>query len=272
MRRQRILLVLMALLLLGIGTADARRVIRVLAIGNSFSEDAVEHYLYELAAAQGDSLVIGNAYIGGCSIDRHWANAQAAKPEYRYRKIVGGHTTTRKNVDLATIIRDDQWDIITLQQASHFSGLPYTYAHLQHLKDYVLATSTNPRVQIAWHLTWAYPATSTHSAFKYYGRSQQRMYSNILLTAAEVLPRVGITRVIPVGVTIQLARQEMGDVMNRDGFHLQLAYGRYAAACTWCEFLTGHSIMGNPYRPAGVDAATARLMQRMAHRALKVKI
>lgn len=51
MRRQRILLVLMALLLLGIGTADARRVIRVLAIGNSFSEDAVEHYLYELAAA-----------------------------------------------------------------------------------------------------------------------------------------------------------------------------------------------------------------------------
>ena len=272
MRCQRILLVLMALLLLGIGTADACRVIRVLAIGNSFSEDAVEHYLYELAAAQGDSLVIGNAYIGGCSIDRHWANAQAAKPEYRYRKIVGGHTTTRKNVDLATIIRDDQWDIITLQQASHFSGLPYTYAHLQHLKDYVLATSTNPRVQIAWHLTWAYPATSTHGAFKYYGRSQQRMYSNILLTAAEVLPRVGITRVIPVGVTIQLARQEMGDVMNRDGFHLQLAYGRYAAACTWCEFLTGHSIMGNPYRPAGVDAATARLMQRMAHRALRVKI
>ena len=64
----------------------------------------------------------------------------------------------------------------------------------------------------------------------------------------------------------------MGDVMNRDGFHLQLAYGRYAAACTWCEFLTGHSIMGNPYRPAGVDAATARLMQRVAHRALRVKI
>ena len=98
------------------------------------------------------------------------------------------------------------------------------------------------------------------------------MYSNILLTAAEVLPRVGITRVIPVGVTIQLARQEMGDVMNRDGFHLQLAYGRYAAACTWCEFLTGRSVVGNPYRPTGVDAATARLMQRLAHRALKVKI
>ena len=43
------------------------KVIKVLAIGNSFSQDAVEQYLYELAAAQGDSLVIGNAYIGGCS-------------------------------------------------------------------------------------------------------------------------------------------------------------------------------------------------------------
>ena len=47
------------------------KVLKVLAIGNSFSQDAVEQYLYELAAAQGDSLIIGNAYIGGCPIERH---------------------------------------------------------------------------------------------------------------------------------------------------------------------------------------------------------
>ena len=40
------------------------KLIKVLAIGNSFSQDAIEQYLYELAHAQGDSLVIGNAYIG----------------------------------------------------------------------------------------------------------------------------------------------------------------------------------------------------------------
>ena len=82
------------LLLMAVVSADAARVIKVLAIGNSFSEDAIEQYLYELAAAQGDSLVIGNAYIGGCSIDRHWSNAQTGKPEYRYRKIVGGKTSS----------------------------------------------------------------------------------------------------------------------------------------------------------------------------------
>lgn len=37
------------------------KVIKVLAVGNSFSQDAVEQYLYELAEAQGDSLIIGNA-------------------------------------------------------------------------------------------------------------------------------------------------------------------------------------------------------------------
>lgn len=42
MTLRRITTVVVALLLLTAATADARRLIRVLAIGNSFSEDAVE--------------------------------------------------------------------------------------------------------------------------------------------------------------------------------------------------------------------------------------
>ena len=72
------------------------KVIRVLAIGNSFSQDAVEQYLYELAHAQGDSLVIGNAYIGGCSIDRHYTNLVKDSALYAYRKIVGGVRSERR--------------------------------------------------------------------------------------------------------------------------------------------------------------------------------
>ena len=37
--------------------------IRILAIGNSFSEDAIEQYLYELALEGGDNLIIGNASL-----------------------------------------------------------------------------------------------------------------------------------------------------------------------------------------------------------------
>ena len=39
-------------------------VIRILAIGNSFSQDAVEQYLYELFDAAGIKVIIGNMYIG----------------------------------------------------------------------------------------------------------------------------------------------------------------------------------------------------------------
>ena len=66
------------------------KLIKVLAIGNSFSQDAVEQYLFELAKSQGDSLVIGNAYIGGCSIERHYTNLLGDSALYDYRKVVGG--------------------------------------------------------------------------------------------------------------------------------------------------------------------------------------
>src|SRR5699024_3897405 len=76
----------------GLG-AEAGNVIKILTIGNSFSEDAVENYLYDLAKAAGDSLVIGNLYIGGCSLETHSANAASNAPSYSYRKIVGGKKT-----------------------------------------------------------------------------------------------------------------------------------------------------------------------------------
>ena len=46
-----------------ITTEAARKdTIRLLTIGNSFSQDAVEQYLYELAKEAGIHMIIGNAY------------------------------------------------------------------------------------------------------------------------------------------------------------------------------------------------------------------
>lgn len=47
--------------------------IKVLAIGNSFSQDAVEQYLHELGEAEGITMIIGNMFIGGCSLERRIA-------------------------------------------------------------------------------------------------------------------------------------------------------------------------------------------------------
>lgn len=69
------LFLLLALLLSSSGGLQAKATdadtLRVLAIGNSFSQDAVEQYLHELGKSEGYIMIIGNMYIGGCSLERH---------------------------------------------------------------------------------------------------------------------------------------------------------------------------------------------------------
>ena len=60
--------------------AQQRDTLRILAIGNSFSVDGVEHYLWELFDAAGIPVVIGNMYIGGCTLEKHWNNALSDAP------------------------------------------------------------------------------------------------------------------------------------------------------------------------------------------------
>ena len=244
------------------------KVIKVLAIGNSFSQDGVEQYLYELAAAQGDSLIIGNAYIPGCPIDRHYDNLLKGKADYEYHKVVRGIRSNTKKVDLKSIIRDEQWDIISLQQASHYSGLPKTYSHLAQFKRLVQSYTTNLHVEFVWHMTWAYAEDYTSKNFKAYDYSQHKMYTAIVSTMQNVLPTIGSPRVIPSGTAIQLARYRLGDTLNRDGYHLSLTIGRYTAACTWCEFLTGRIVDGNSYWPDTITEEEAQICQLVAHEAI----
>lgn len=257
---------LYALLLLSTLSATAKT-IRVLAVGNSFSEDAVEQYLYELAAAQGDSLIIGNAYIPGCTIDRHYDNLRGDSAVYAYRKIVGGVRAEHKKTMLKTIIRDEQWDIITLQQASQYAGIPASFVNLPLLKRLIQSYTTNLHVEFVWHMTWAYADDYTAERFSPYGYNQRRMYYDIISTMLNVLPGVGIRRIIPTGTAIQLMRRRMGNVLNRDGYHLSYTIGRYTAACTWCEYLTGRSVDGNPYYPDTITEQEAQVCQQEAHEA-----
>ena len=57
---------------------------------------------------------------------------------------------------------------------------------------------------------------------------------------------------------------------TRDGYHLDYVLGRYIAACTWLEALTGISPVGLSYRPDGLTAGQAALAQKAAHAAILV--
>ena len=53
----------------------------ILAIGNSFSQDATR-YLHQIAAADGVTLHVANLYIGGCSLEHHYRNMLSGERAY----------------------------------------------------------------------------------------------------------------------------------------------------------------------------------------------
>lgn len=242
--------------------------IRILAIGNSFSQDAVEQYLYELFHAAGYEAVIGNLYIGGCRLDTHWANAQSGDGAYEYRKVVEGVKTQTNNVALSTGLTDEEWDIITLQQASGSSGQYETYSpYLGNLIDWIAERSD---ADIWFHQTWAYAKSSTHDEFPKYDSDQMTMYNAIMNSVQQAMTDNNqLKGVIPSGTAIQNARTTfLGDTFNRDGYHLETTYGRYTAACTWFESLTGIEVVGNEYAPATVNSQHKAIAQNAAHYAV----
>lgn len=267
-----------------IASAMAQTTIRVLAIGNSFSEDAVEQYLWELGQEAGIEFIIGNAYRGGWSLSAHWKDASTRAADTEFRKVVGGKRTNLGKRTLRDIITDEPWDVITFQQVSQEAGRPDSYEPgLSLMIGYVRALALSDSVRLGFHQTWAYAQDSSHGGFANYDRNQFLMYSSITNAVEEAMHnhRSDLSFYIPSGTAIQNARttslaDSNGDntVVNReltrDGFHLNYTIGRYIAACTWFETLTGYSTVGFKTRPKALTPAQAALAQMSAHAAVLV--
>ena len=96
------------------------------------------------------------------------------------------------------------------------------------------------------------------------------MFSSILGAAKQALKDAPIDILVPAGTAIQNARtSSMGDNLNRDGYHLQLVYGRYTAACAWFEAIFKKSVVGNGYAPEGITLQQKSIAQKAAHYAVK---
>ena len=215
--------------------------IKILAIGNSFSEDAMAYLWHVLRAGGVDEVTLGNLIIGGCPVSLHADLAASGAPAYYYCKNTNGTWQLSAEQTFAHGLLDEEWDIITLQQASHDSGLPETYARQGEVIDYVNRNKRNPAARLYWHMTWAYQSDSDHWAFPRYDCDQATMYDAILnAVRTEILPNPAYGGVIPSGVAIRnLRATPVGDTVTRDGFHMSESHGRYAVALTWAQTLCG---------------------------------
>lgn len=249
-------------------------VIRVLCIGNSFSWDAVEQELVPLCDAAGVEVEVHNLYYGGCSLEQHVQFMHKDTAAYSHRVCTNACTRIIKDtVSLRQALRDGKYDYISLQQASHDSGIRSSYTPwLTMLLDTVRAYQ--PNATLCWMQTWAYSKDASHPAYPRYHCDQQEMWDSICACTRYVQERFEISdsrwKILPCGLAIQLARRtKLRDTLCRDGYHLNYTYGRYTAACVWYEVITGKDVRRNKYKGPYMTDKQRRLTQKSAHQAVK---
>lgn len=218
--------------------------IKVLSIGNSFSQDA-HKWLHDIAETDDFKLDTDNLFIGGCSLDMHWDNVIGNTAAY---DMEGNGGKFIKKVSINEALEIEKYDIITLQQVSALSGKPQTYIpYITKLAD--LVREKQPEAKLYLHRTWSYEIDSNQNGFEEYNKNQKEMYRR-LCDASEMAAKIIDAVIIPVGNVIQSLREnekefdyENGGLsLCRDGFHLSLDYGRFAAAAVWYKTLTGRNV------------------------------
>ncbi|MCQ2770376.1 MAG: DUF4886 domain-containing protein [Clostridia bacterium] len=213
----------------------------VLAIGNSFSQDATR-YLHQIAKSEGDNFTVANLYIGGCELYRHYNNLINDNRAYSF-EFNGEKTGIFVSIKQA--LRAQKWDIITLQQVSHKSPDYRTY----HPYIDVLAAecrSACPNAKIFIHETWAYEEGSKRLCQELGYKRSIDMYKDIEKAYVKAANDIGADGIIPCGLTMKnLAEQ--GIVVHRDTFHANLGFGRYALGLTWYAAITGKDVSKNKF-------------------------
>jgi hypothetical protein len=283
--------------------------LRILAVGNSFSGNALR-YFGDLVKASGNRVVVGHAMIGGCDFERHMRHADAfeANPSgAEGRPYANGQS-------LRDLLVTQRWDFVTIQQASPKSFRPETYhPHADRLIAYVKKYA--PQAEIVIHQTWAY--RDDHRWFKEPEKNPGQpadhaaMYAAVR-TAYDAFATQSALRLVPCGDAMELARLDPAwgpfaedpafdaktavfpalpagekralqngyswkmdtktgrQSLGKDAFHAN-ATGEYLLGCVWLEFFFKTSAVGNAFLPKGVNAEDAAVMQRVAHRAVTEK-
>ena len=276
---------------------------KILTIGNSFGNNATMYLDKLIAPYSNVELVLGKANLGGCSLEKHWNLIEQCNllPDVKpYNFQVTGHTPKPATLNEALV--SEQWDYVTLQQASMLSWRPETYApYIDYLYEYIKKLA--PQAQPIIHQTWAYRTDAT--VFKELGIDQQKMYQ-CLCQAYDAAAKKLTCRQIPSGAAFQNARKELNyrpdtqyditnptplELPNQKG-SLNVGYrwqtgntpsgnaelgidfkhanekGCYLANAVWFELFTGKSIFENPFTPENLSPEEQAILMDAAHKAV----
>lgn len=214
----------------------------ILSIGNSFSQDA-QRYLHQIAEADNVELNNYNLYIGGCPFALHYRNVLSEKDAYDLE--ING-TPTGFTVSLKEALLNRDWDVVTVQQASHFSTNYNTYQpYLNKLVEYIRLCVPQAKVYI--QQTWAYEQDSQRLNEMMGYTDQKDMYSDLKQAYDQAMEDEKLDGIIPSGAVFQALLSNGIEKVHRDTFHASLGLGRYALGMIWYKVLTGNDIWGNSF-------------------------
>lgn len=216
--------------------AEDDAVLRVLCIGNSYSLDATR-YLERMMQQAG----FGSDQYGFCCVVHAGASLQYWSEHLASDKVIeekytmaGTQVPEGDGWTLRQLLREP-WDIVVLQQSSNQSDDYATYTpYVDSLVQAVRRECPNPRVRLAWHMTWSHALSFW---IKPYSR---KGWSDIASATEQLLLQPGrFDLLIPSGTAIQNGRACMDDdlELTRDGSHIVYGVGHYLLALTWYEAL-----------------------------------
>ena len=208
--------------------------LRLLAIGNSYTVDAVTHLstILREAGVRDDEYSIYIVGHNAATLEHWWGQFESS--EMLQPAFYGGQQMPIQPCAMNELLAHD-WDVIVFQQ---YSGAAINYATfdpwLRRLIDAVQGLCTNPDVALAWQSVWSYA--------DFYGSriDTQTRWEAICAATWEMMATDGIDIIIPTGTAIENARTtslNTGSQLTRDGTHLDMGIGRYIAACTWAQTL-----------------------------------
>ena len=223
--------------------------VKVLTIGNSFSENA-SGYATEIAQNQGYDLTFAYLKLSSGTIDQHWTNAQnnTAAYKFEYTDPDGTRHTIKQEGSAGATIQEAleymDWDIIVFQQGSTASGDYATYSNLGNLIDYVQQFC--PDAQLMIHETWSWaswPAERFDDIEAAYHRAAQEN---------------GNLPVIHTGRAFEFAREALGSrtILNESDNQHANAYGQFVAGASYVTTIFGCDIRENTFgdgHPAFAD-------------------
>lgn len=190
--------------------------LKVLMIGNSFSI-CVLRQMPQCAADAGHVLDIASLYIGGCPLEKHWANVKKAGDEnfkpysfsYNYASVKNKEdapvASLGRNTNIPQALKADKWDIVTIQQASPKSPFPETYEPFaKNLIDTIRQYA--PQAEIVVQQTWSYTPYADFLARN--KMTPKTMYTAVAAAYAKLAERYGL-RIIPTGRAVDLYRDRL---------------------------------------------------------------